>query len=354
MNNELDLSVYSYDLPERLIAAQPVEPRDSAKLLVVNSQTGELTIDTFLNLSSYMPEKACMVFNNTKVLPARIVVIKENGGKAELLLFVNEYLPGETAIKGFSNKRLDIGQRVRVDEQHSFTVVGQDAQVFHFKIDFDPSLLIPLLDSVGVTPVPKYLGNSSLSETELRERYQSVFADKPASIAAPTASLHFTPRVLESLQAKQIGKTFVTLHVGMGTFAPVTEKHIQEKRLHEEYYEVTAESAARIAQSKKEGRPLVVVGTTALRAVESASKSLLESDAKTISKKTDIFIYPPYQFVIADALITNFHLPKSSLMCLVDAFLQYKGCPKNILEIYDYAKQHDFRFYSFGDAMLIL
>jgi S-adenosylmethionine:tRNA ribosyltransferase-isomerase len=348
---KLNLEAYDYSLPADLVAASPAEPRDSARLFAYDAKSGKVSYDTVANLADKLPAGALLIMNDTKVLPARVDATKETGGRVELLLLVNEYA-GTGTLRGISDRKIVPGQKLYLDPSHALVVVGQEENIFLFEPQFPPSELPALLMEIGRTPLPKYIGETGMDESALRERYQTVFAKSPASVAAPTASLHFTEKVFESLAKKNIDVAFLTLHVGMGTFAPVRPENIEQGKLHEEWYEVTEATARKIRDSKKEGRPVIAVGTTVLRTIESAAGSIMEG--KGAKGKTDIFIYPPYAFKVADGLMTNFHVPKSSLMCIVDAFLGFKKSPKGIVELYGDAIRERFRFYSFGDSMLIL
>jgi S-adenosylmethionine:tRNA ribosyltransferase-isomerase len=342
---------YSFNLPQDLIATIPASPRDSAKLFVYNTQTDEVIFDVFANLDDHLPENSLMVLNDTKVVPARLTLKKASGGKVEILLLVNE--PAEDGmIKGLSDRKIKAGDKLYFDETDYLEVGKQDEKIFYFKTSFPFEKLPEFLDKFGTTPIPKYIKGMTLRESALRERYQTVFAKNPFSIAAPTASLHFTDRVFEKLQGKNIDKAFVTLQVGMGTFAPVTEENIQSGKLHREWCRVDEENAKKIHGAKAAGRKIVAVGTTATRTLESMPE--LAQTGAAVEKSTDLFIRPPYEFKLADILITNFHLPESSLMMLVDAFLRSKGAKKSVTELYEMAVAEKFRFYSFGDAMLIL
>jgi len=349
-----DLSKYNYELPKELIAQKPADPRDSSRLFIYNTENNEIIFDNFVNLDKYLPKNSFLVFNNTRVLPARVVLKKPTGGKVELLLFVNELTTGDVIIKGLSDRKIEVGQRLSFPGGEILEIVDQKEKFFFFKPEFDIKILSDLLFKYGVTPIPKYIGKTVLDEKELREKYQSVFAEKPASVAAPTASLHFTDRVLEKIKQKGIDSAFITLNVGLGTFSPLTEENLERKKLHEEYMEIGKETAERIRQSHIGGKKIIPVGTTAVRTIESASKEITDGVKEDIKRKTDIFIFPPYDFNLTDGIITNFHLPESSLMCLVDAFLDFKGAKRNITELYEIAKKEKFRFYSFGDAMLVI
>lgn len=203
-------------------------------------------------------------------------------------------------------------------------------------------------------PIPKYIKNSKLSEGQLRQKYQSIFAKNPSSVAAPTASLHFTDRVLKSLGKKGVNRTAVTLNIGLGTFAPVTEENLRDGKLHEEFFQISAKGCASLKNARLVGQPIIAVGTTTVRTLESAASEILSCSPRDIQNSTDIFIRPPFNFQLVDGLVTNFHLPESSLLMLVDAFLQHKRSRRDILALYKIAIENRFRFYSFGDAMLIL
>ncbi|MGE5392284.1 MAG: tRNA preQ1(34) S-adenosylmethionine ribosyltransferase-isomerase QueA [Candidatus Saccharibacteria bacterium] len=346
------LSEYDYDLPAELLASRPIEPRDSSRLFVYDTGKDQIYIDAFSNLAAHLPAGSLLVFNDTKVVPARVDLRKETGGKVECLFLVNEMQPGDRRVKILADRRITAGQKLTAGPGYDFEVVSQDGKLFVLELKFDPERLEDLLGRKGRTPVPKYLGETGLSEELLRARYQTMFAARPASVAAPTASLHFTPQVMEKFGARGIETARISLHVGLGTFAPVTEDDLQKKRLHTEIYRIPAESRDRIAAAKKTGRPVVAVGTTSARALESAAVQP-GSGSGEVSGETSLFIYPPYRFRTVDALVTNFHLPQSSLMCLVDAFLKHKQAGKNLVNLYQVAIREKFRFYSFGDAMLI-
>ncbi|MSR76495.1 MAG: tRNA preQ1(34) S-adenosylmethionine ribosyltransferase-isomerase QueA [Candidatus Ryanbacteria bacterium] len=347
--NSTDLSRYDYRLPESLIARRPASVRDRSKLFVYDAATDSISFDEFRNIAQYLPAKTLLVLNETKVVPARITLFKQTGGKVIALLLVNEWQTGNM-LKALVDREVHVGDILRADARYIFVVVRQEGKVFFLKPNVSREVLIRFLSSAGETPIPKYLAGGGMSERVLRERYQSVFAKRAASVAAPTASLHFTPKVFRELEKRRIGNTRITLHVGMGTFAPFGERELRRKKLFTEYYEISLAAARRINTQKKSGHPIIAVGTTATRALESAARTGVLQAGK---KDTDIFIYPPYQFHIIDGLITNFHLPQSSLMLLADALLQYKKAKRSITDLYKIAIRKKFRFYSFGDAMLI-
>jgi S-adenosylmethionine:tRNA ribosyltransferase-isomerase len=341
------MELYHYTLPHHRNAQKPASPRDSSKLLVYKSATNEFFFDTFLNLDRYLPERSLLVMNETKVLPCRVHAMSAKG-PVELLVMSNEWQPTDTVLLASCNKKLHPGETVALPQGHTLTVLESHEKIFRFKPDFDLKKLPEVLARIGEMPVPRYIEHCPLTETEKRKKYQTVFAKKPGSVAAPTASLHFTPRVFKKLAAAGIEKTFLTLHVGLGTFAPVLPEHLATKTLYKEGYEIPKSTAEKILRQKKSGQPLVAVGTTATRTLESFARS------GKLSGSTDLFILPPYSFQIPDILLTNFHVPGSALMMLVEAFLQHKKAKKHLVELYELALAHDFRFYSFGDAMLIL
>lgn len=341
---------YIYTLPPELVATVPAEPRDAARLLVYSSATDEIVFDTFANLSRYIPSGAALVLNDTKVVPARLPLTKPTGGVANVLFLVNEWDGGDT-IKGLPDRNIDIGRPLSLVNKPVAQAVSHENEEFSFKLLVSPSEFRDMLQLYGRTPLPPYI-KATIPEEKIREEYQTTFASHPASVAAPTASLHFTDRVLRSLAEKGVGRADVTLHVGRGTFSPVTPGMLEAGKLHTEPIHVAAESAAAIAAAKRAGKPVVAAGTTALRLLESAADPILAG--RGLDGETSLFIKPPYGFKVADALITNFHLPGTSLLMLLDAFMQWKGAKKSWLDLYAIAVKDRFRFYSFGDAMLIL
>jgi S-adenosylmethionine:tRNA ribosyltransferase-isomerase len=348
-----DLDQYNYDLPQELLPNRPVEPRDSSRLFVFDTKSNKFTFDVFRNLGNYLPKKSLLVFNETRVLPARIIVAKETGGKAELLLLLNEP-QADGLIKAISDRKINVGSSLSLPDGEKFQVLRQDGQFFFLKTNFPAEELTAVLDQQGITPVPKYISLDQLPEDQLRQRYQSVFAKNSASVAAPTASLHFTDELISKLSQSGIENVRLSLHVGLGTFAPLKAENFNENRLHEETFEIPAETSAKLAWAKNSQYKIVAVGSTVVRTLETSADKILADSGQEISGKTSIFIHPPYEFKIADILITNFHLPKSSLMCMVDAFLQSKKSQKTIVDLYKIAIEKRFRFYSFGDSMLIL
>jgi S-adenosylmethionine:tRNA ribosyltransferase-isomerase len=378
------LDDYDYFLPKKNLALEPAVPRDSSKLFIYNVGKDKIMFDHFYNLDKYLPKDSFMVMNNTKVLPARAILKKESGGKVILLFLVNELgvMSDELLgglVKVMADRKITIGERVFFDQENYLKVVGQNENIFELKFDFGREKLFELLKKYGTMPIPPYLKKSTLTRDELLIKYQTIFAKTNGSAAAPTASLHFTDDVFKKLDEKGINRFFVTLHVGMGTFAPITDENIKEKKLHNEFYEIDENTWKQIKINRNKEKKLVAVGTTVVRTLETAinndsvrqflsHESLsIAQEAGSLSKvkklllprhtildKTDLFIFPPYNFKMVDAMVTNFHLPKSSLMMLVEAFLQYKKAKKSLVELYNIAIKNSFRFYSFGDAMVIL
>ena len=351
----MNLDSYGYFLPEKNLALSPAVPRDSSKLFVYNTKTDEIIFDYFYNIDKYLPKDSFMVLNNTKVLPARVTMNKENGGKVVLLFLVNE-LTSLRVGKALTDRKINVGEKIFFDQENYLEIISQKENIFDLRFNFSREHLFELLNKYGTMPIPPYLKKSPLKKDELLKKYQTIFAKIDGSAAAPTASLHFTDSVFNKLNKKEIKKLFVTLHVGLGTFAPISDENIKQKKLHNEYYEVDKKTLRCIDTLKQEGKKLVAVGTTVVRTLESIARQHVFSSATQLSllSKTDLFIFPPYNFKLVDIMITNFHLPKSSLMMLVEAFLQYKKSRRSLVELYSIAIKNNFRFYSFGDAMMII
>jgi S-adenosylmethionine:tRNA ribosyltransferase-isomerase len=350
---------YFYDLPESLIARQPAEPRDAARLFVYDTAQDTITFDTFSHLDRHLPQKSLLVLNDTKVVPARAILKKETGGKIEVLFLVNEWRRenGEP-IPALVDRKITVGTRLFFDGPNTkifFTVTQQNENIFYLSPSFPPNDLFAILNKKGITPLPKYIKQTGLDEAALRKKYQAVFGKNPASVAAPTASLHFTERLLTRLEKQGVEKTFITLNVGLGTFAPVSAESLANGTLHTEFLTIPASSRAAIAAHKSKGEPVIAVGTTVVRTLEAEAAKIRSHEHGDITDATQIFIRPPYDFKIVDAMITNFHLPGTSLMMLVQAFLLHKnpGAKRNLVDLYEVAIKEKFRFYSFGDAMLI-
>ena len=336
-------SDFYYDLPEELIAQTPATPRDSSRLLVYNRETKTIEHKIFRDILEYLKEGDVLVVNNTKVLPARLYAHTANGGAVEVLLLKRlERDKWEVLVK--PGKKCKIGTNLTVCDELSLTVEGitdSGERIVKFRYD---GVFEEILDKVGNMPLPPYIKK----KLEDKNRYQTVYAKTDGSAAAPTAGLHFTPELLQAVKDKGVEIAEVLLHVGLGTFRPVKEDVITDHKMHSEYYEVSEEAANIINKAKKEGRRVIAVGTTSVRTLESVA-----NDAgllKPCRGNTEIFIYPPYKFKCVDALITNFHLPESTLIMLVSAMTGRE----EILSVYKTAVAEKYRFFSFGDAMMIL
>lgn len=345
MQRELLRSTYHYDLPEEHIAQTPVEPRDSSRLLCYNRKTEKVQDLHFYDIYNFLNKGDVLVINNTRVLPARLFGFKHTGAKIEILLQKRIGLTHwEVIAKPF--KRLDVGTEIVFNENISAVVANKATYgscVIEFHYDLKKTFEEHLME-IGTVPLPPYI-KEKLKDPE---RYQTVYAKVEGSSAAPTAGLHFTKELLARLKDKGVEICEVLLHVGLGTFRPVKEDNILEHKMHSEYIEVSEDVANRLNKAKQEGRRVIAVGTTSVRVLESASDKI--GHILPVKKETDIFIYPPYQFKFVDALITNFHLPESTLIMLVSAFI---GDIDKTLELYKHAVESRYRFFSFGDAMLI-
>ena len=345
-------SDFDYHLPESSIAQTPAEPRDSSRLLVLRRASGELEHRIFRDVSDYLNPSDLLVLNQTRVIPARIFAHKETGGRVEILLLRRrDTLTWEALLGG---KGLRVGKMVFVEigdgesstENQSKRVIAEIVEILEGSerlIRFSEPIE-PYFAQVGNVPLPPYI-YEKLNDPE---RYQTVYAREPGSAAAPTAGLHFTPRLLEELQVKGVKIAYVTLHVGLDTFAPVTEDDPEEHKIHTEWCELPQETADLINQTKISGGRVIAVGTTSVRTLESAMAG--RDTVSSYVGPTSLYILPGYQFKVVDVMITNFHLPKSTLLMLVSAF----AGREKILETYKTAVQEGYRFYSFGDAMLIL
>jgi len=347
--------LYEYFLPEKNLAKKPSSPRDFSKLFVYHTKSNQVFFDRFYHLDKYLPKNSFLVLNETKVVPGRVVLKKENGGKVVCLFLVNE-MEEKDKVKVIVDRKVNVGDKLFFKTKDFVEVIFQEKNVFLVKFDFSKEKLFLLLENEGVMPLPLYLKQTPLSNKKLKQKYQTVFSKKGkelASVAAPTASLHFTNRLFKKLDQKGIKSYFVNLYIGMGTFAPISEENLKTRKLHQEYYQVKSQVWQKILNARKEGKHLVAVGTTVVRTLESFARLKIRDWRKKLHK-TELFIFPPFKFQMVDILITNFHLPRSSLMMLVEAFLQYKKAKKHLVELYDLAIKNDFRFYSFGDSMLIV
>jgi S-adenosylmethionine:tRNA ribosyltransferase-isomerase len=353
-------SDFKYDLPPELIAQHPAAKRDASRMLVLDRQRRSIEHKFFKEFPSLLQRGDVLVLNNSKVVPARLRATKlETGGLVEVLL-VEEIEPNDWWTMVRPGKRIRAGTILLFkDLEHQATSVTGTAQEKsaegHFRIKFQCNGdLREHLESIGEVPLPPYIDRPQGPESEDRTRYQTVFAQSAGSVAAPTAGLHFTPEMLESIASSGVEIVEVTLHVGLGTFAPVKVENLEEHRMHEERYELPEKAATSINRAKETGRRVVCVGTTSLRVVESVAAA--HGHAVAERGKTRIFIHPPFQFRVADALLTNFHLPESTLLMLVSAFASPGKLDGRelILNAYNEAVRKRYRFFSFGDAMLII
>ena len=338
-------SDFYYDLPEELIAQDPLEDRTASRLLVLDRKTGAVKHKIFSDVIDYLNKGDCLVINNTRVIPARLIGEKEGtGGKVEVLLLkrrANDVW--ETLVK--PGKKLRPGAKITFGDGRLRAEVlevveeGNRLVKFHYEGIFEE-----ILDSLGEMPLPPYITH----KLEDKEMYQTVYAKFDGSAAAPTAGLHFTKELLNKIEEKGIKISSITLHVGLGTFRPVKVDDVNNHHMHTEWYEVNAEAAEIINETKRNGGRVICVGTTSCRTIESVADENGYMKAKT--GETDIFIYPGYKFKVMDGLITNFHLPESTLVMLVSAF----AGKENVLSAYETAVKEKYRFFSFGDAMILI
>ena len=344
MTQNLKKSDFYFDLPEELIAQDPLEDRSSSRLLVLDKETGETSHHIFKEVINYLNPGDCLVLNNTKVIPARLIGHKEDTGAAieVLLLKRKENDIWETLVK--PGKKCKPGTKIVFGEGLLHATVLETVEDGNRLIRFSyEGIFEEILDRLGEMPLPPYITH----KLQDKNRYQTVYAKYEGSAAAPTAGLHFTKELLRQIEEKGIDIAYVTLHVGLGTFRPVKVDNILEHHMHSEFYQVTKEAADKINKAKKEGHRVICVGTTSCRTVESATDE--NGMVKEGCDNTEIFIYPGYKFKVLDALITNFHLPESTLVMLVSAL----AGREHILNAYEEAIREKYRFFSFGDAMFI-
>lgn len=339
----LKKSDFWYHLPEEQIAQTPAQPRDSSRLLVYHRDTKTIEHKIFRDVVGYLKEGDVLVVNKTRVLPARMFAYTANGGKVEVLLLKRRALD-EWEVLVRPGRKCKVGVTLTVNEELSLQVLGiteSGERIVHF--DYKGAFE-DVLSRVGSMPLPPYI-HEKLADPE---RYQTVYSKENGSAAAPTAGLHFTPELLQKIREKGVEIAEVLLHVGLGTFRPVKEENVLDHKMHSEYYEVSEEAAEIINRAKKEGRRVIAVGTTSVRTLETVAAE--DGTVCACSGNTEIFIYPPYRFKCVDALITNFHLPESTLIMLVASLCSRE----EILGAYDVAVGEGYRFFSFGDGMLVL
>ena len=339
----MDINDFNYDLPENLIAQTPIENRSESKLLVMDRKTGELEDKTFKDILSYFNKGDVLVLNDTKVLPARIFGKKEETGAHIELLLLKEIESDTWECLSRPFKRLKEGTKITFSNDLSATVLEKKEEgLVNVKFSYN-GIFIEQIEKIGSMPLPPYIHKSLKDQS----RYQTVYAKYLGSAAAPTAGLHFTNELLKSLKEKGVEIEYVTLHVGLGTFRPVSENDITKHHMHSERYIMTKEVADRLNKAREEKRKIYAVGTTSTRTLESIMNKYHKFTE--CNETTDIYIYPGYKFLAIDGLITNFHLPKSTLLMLVSAF----STRENILNAYKHAIDNNYRFFSFGDAMFI-
>jgi S-adenosylmethionine:tRNA ribosyltransferase-isomerase len=335
---------FDFDLPEHLIAQTPMEDRTSSRLMVLDKETGAIEHKIFKDVINYLRPGDCLVLNNTRVIPARLFGIRESGALVEFLLLKRiDHHTWETLVKP--------GRKARIGDKFSFGEGVLKAEIVDYgdegariiRFEFE-GIFESHLDQLGTMPLPPYIQ----TQLEDQERYQTVFSKTPGSAAAPTAGLHFTQELLERIEELGVSVAYITLHVGLGTFRPVKVDNVLDHKMHAEYYEISAETAALINHTKSKSGRIITVGTTSTRTLEGATSELGLVEAG--SGWTDIFIYPGYKFKVVDGIITNFHLPESTLIMLVSAL----AGKENVMNAYAVAVQESYRFFSFGDAMLIL
>jgi len=344
----LQLSDFHFELPDELIARFPMPERSASRLLCLNGNDGQLQHKGFADLPEMLNAGDLLVFNNTRVIPARVYGNKASGGKLEVL--IERITADDQALAHIrSSKSPKPGSEIFLDEYAlPVQVTGRQGALFELQLSAGESWL-PLLEQVGHMPLPPYIDRPDQASDQ--ERYQTVYAQRPGAVAAPTAGLHFDQATLDKLKAKGVKFAYVTLHVGAGTFQPVRVDNILEHEMHSEWIDVPQEVVDAILQTKQQGGRVVAVGTTSVRSLESAAQETLVKQGQLTAYQgdTEIFIYPGYQFQLIDAMVTNFHLPESTLIMLVSAFAGYQ----HTMHAYQQAVANQYRFFSYGDAMFI-
>ena len=341
---------FTFNLPEELIAQQPVAERTASRLLVLDGKTGETEDKVFTDLIDLLQSGDVLVFNNTQVIPARLHGKKASGGKVEVL--VERIVDEHVALAHIrASKSPKPGTKLIFEQGNTAEVTGREGDLFIVKFNHnkqEQNTVLDTLNAIGHMPLPPYIQREDEAFDE--ERYQTVYAKKPGAVAAPTAGLHFDEAMLQQLSEKNIEQIHVTLHVGAGTFQPVRADDLKDHHMHKEWIELTEENCDKINKAKEQGRRIIAVGTTSVRCLESAAL-FAENDGKLkpYTGETDIFITPGYEFKVIDALVTNFHLSESTLLMLVSAFAGYE----NIKNAYQHAIKEKYRFFSYGDAMFL-
>jgi S-adenosylmethionine:tRNA ribosyltransferase-isomerase len=352
----MDISKFDYFLPRELIAQNPANPRDYSKLAIIERKSGNIYHIRFRDITNFLTKNDVLVFNKSKVFPARIFGRKKVKGKVEVLIL--RFLPDFTC-EVITKPGLFLYDTVFF-EGFEGKIIKRDGYITHIKFNIDENTLLHKINIIGHTPIPPYI-KTSLSEKDLREKYQTVYAKITGSAAAPTAGLHFTKELIKKIKKAGIAQEFVTLHVGLGTFTPIKVTDIEKHKIHEEYFSVDQNTINRLNKAKNDGKRIIAVGTTTTRVLETLVDNNSQLIANAKRQFTDLFIYPPYKFRFVDGLITNFHLPKSTLLTMVSSFVSY---PNNVEKfsdfksgllgkVYEEAVLKEYRFFSFGDAMFI-
>ena len=341
---------FDFELPPELIAQHPAQRRELSRMLVVRRREGTLEHRHFFDLSQYLNKGDLLVVNNTRVIPARIFGRKPaTGGKVEILL-LEEIRPGTWDILLHASRRPKVGSLITLGEGQAVAILLSDGAKGRATIKIESERpWLEVLEEIGIPPLPPYIKRSEVGDQKSdRERYQTVYAKHPGAVAAPTAGLHFTDEIFQTLEKQGVKKTEVTLHVGLGTFRPVDSENVEDHRMEPERYTVPEETAKRIEETKSAGGRIVAVGSTSVRTLESVAAE--NGRVIPCSGRSSLFIYPPYPFKVVDAMLTNFHLPKSTLIMMICAL----AGRKLILRAYEEAVKEKYRFYSYGDCMLIL
>ena len=341
-----------YKLPPQLIADKPAAPRDNSRLMVIDRKTEKISHHKFKEITKFFKKGDVLVLNKTKVFPARLVVQKDTGGKIEILFLEEE---SKKIWQVLTKPGLKIGQKATKDNLEIICLEHKD-NITKVKINLAKQKLMNFLEKFGQTPLPPYIKTKE-KESTIKKNYQTIYAQKTGSVAAPTAGFHFTKKLIEKIKRKGVKIKYITLHIGIATFAPIKTDRIENHKMHYEFFEISKNTAKSIFSAKSKGKRIIAVGTTSVRALE----TIAGSKEKT-SGKTNLFIYPPYEFKLTDCLITNFHLPRSTLLAMVSAFVSYpqtkkkfKSFEKSLIgKAYKEAIKNGYRFYSFGDACLII
>ena len=348
-SHDWKLSSYDYKLPQSLIAQHPAPKRDQSRMLFLERKSGKISNRNFTEIVSLLPESSCLVINNTKVLPARIPGKRQSGGKIEALL-IEENNNGDWSAIVRKAGRIKQGERLEFCDGKLLAKAKERLEEGEWLLEFEETeRLKERLEDVGLPPLPPYIERrnaSDLQNTKDRERYQTCFATEPGAIAAPTAGLHFTPEILTEIENRGIDILEVTLHVGLGTFSSIDQEDIRKHKMHAEFFSVSSQTLRQLQVYQNNNKQMINVGTTSVRVLETLARQNFQDS----SGWTDIFIYPPCKFKMTDGLLTNFHLPKSTLLLLVSAF-----CGREfLLSSYQHAVAEKYRFFSYGDCMFIL